>query len=141
MSSCAWVSVIHEIGCQENRKWAAFELHWLILPHCLGDWCHCPGQGPGGGGAPTVCQTPGFISPGSGGSIIIPIFQMRTVRLGRIQGLAPGHSGVDPCCSLRCAALRLGIWPEEPQSLTLPWVQREVSAFHTIEIPTATGSW
>lgn len=55
------------------------------------------------------------------------------------QGFAPGHLGAEPCFCLRCAALWLGIWPEELESLALPWVQRQVSAFHTIEIATVTG--
>ena len=78
-----------------------FELHRLILPRCPGDWYRCPGQGLGEEGRPHVrgthcvpdvwlCQSWGV------GNIVIPMFQMRTIRLREIQGLAPGRPVQNP---------------------------------------------
>lgn len=119
--------MIHEIGCQENRKWAAFELPLLILPLALGTGVAAagPGQGQGEWGAhiywaPTACRKPGFISP-VGSHVIIPILQRRTARLRKIQRLAQDDSDAEPCFRLRCRTLWLGTRPEEARSLTLLW--------------------
>lgn len=99
--------MIHEIGCRENRKGAAFELHRLTLPPL--PW-RLVAAGPGRGqreealtfiGHPLCAGEEGnsigsisklwCLHMGGGwlGSIIVPILQMRTVRLRKLQGLTP----------------------------------------------------